>query len=341
MRVRALLLLLGALSLAKAQQVVNVYNWADYLPPKVIKLFEAQTGIHVNYATFDSNQDLFIKLKADPQAGYDVVFPSSYYIQRMAKAGLLLKLDHSQLSGMQNLNPRLLNRSFDPANEYSLPYDWGSTSIIVNDKYYDPHSIKNWTDLWQKRFRGQLLLTNDERDVFAIGLRTMGYSINEQDPEKIRQAYLKMKALLPNVKLFNSAGTQPIYLDEDATVGVIDSGDAYNIMRINPHLHFIYPHDGVNLWVDCMAISANAPHKSNAYAFVNFLLQPKIAKMISLSLGYSTPNEKAVQQMPKEDRDNPILNPPAWIFKHAEFEGDVGKATHLYLRYWELLKLSA
>lgn len=329
------------LSLFAKNNVVNVYNWADYIPPKVLKMFEAQTGIHVNYSTFDSNQDLYIKLKVDPNAGYDVVFPSSYYVQRMADAGLLHRLDHAQLSGFKNLNPELLNRHFDPGNQYSVPYLWGSTSILVNDRFYQPGSITVWNDLWQPRFRGELLLTNDMRDVFSIALRALGYSINDQNPEHIKAAYLKLKALLPNVKLFNSAGTQPIYLDEDATIGVIDSGDAYNISQVDPHLHLVYPKDGVNLWVDCMSIPKNAPHLSNAYRFINFILQPKIAKMISLKLGYSTPNLAARQLMSPKERANPILNPPHWIFKKAEFEGSVEHATDLYLYYWERLKLEA
>lgn len=327
---------------ACASQIVNVYNFGDYIPPAVIKLFEKQTGIHVNYSTYETNQMLFTKLKAVPGAGYDVVFPSTYLVERMAKNHMLHKLDHSKLPGIKNLNPRLLNLKYDPNNQYSLPYLWGSTGIIVNSQYFNPKTTNRWRDLWQKRFRGRLLLTNDVRDVFSVGLRVAGYSINDRDPQHIYVAYMKLKQLLPNVKLFNSLGTKPVYLDEDALVGMIDSGDGYVLSQANPKLIFIYPRDGVNLWMDCMAIPKYAPHLKNSYRFINFILQPEIAKMISLSIGYSSPNLIAITEMPMKLQKNPILNPPEYIFDHAEMEGAVGdQAMALYVHYFEMLKLSA
>jgi len=321
--------------------VINIYNWSAYTPKSVIKLFTKQTGIHVNYTTYASNEELYEKLKADPSIGYDIIVPSSYFVQRMAKEGMLEKLDLKQLPNLKNINPLLLNKPYDPGNQYSIPYLWGTTSIIVNNKYYDPKTITTWNDLWQQRFYNQLLLNDDMRDVFSIGLAALGYSINTSDPEQIKQAYLKLRQLMPNVKLFSSDGAIPIMLDEDATIGVVYSGDAEQMTKGNKKLRYVYTKSGIIIWIDCMSIPKNAPHLANAYKFINFIMQPKIAKMISMQLGYSSPNITAVHGMPNRIQNNMIMYPPQNILAHGQTEGYLGKATQaLYLHYWELLKIS-
>ncbi len=335
-----LFLLVTNMALA-ASNVVNVYNWGGYIPEKVLHEFTKQTGIKVNYTTYSSNAELYNKLKADPKAGYDVIVPSSYYVQRMAIEGMLHRLDKSKLSHFANLNPSLLNKAYDPHNHYSVPYLWGTTSILVNDKYYKPSSITSWNDLWQKRFHGQLLLINDVRDVFAMALRALGYSVNTRNPAQIRAAYLKLRALMPNLKLFTVAGEVPIYIDEDALVGMAQSGDAEEIIKANSHLHYIYPKGQAVIWIDCMVIPKYAPHLANAYRFINFILQAKIARQIALKLGYSTPNLAGYNLLPKAVQDNHTMYPSQATLRDGQVEGYLGsKALAIYFHYWELLKLS-
>jgi spermidine/putrescine transport system substrate-binding protein len=178
--------------------------------------------------------------------------------------------------------------------------------------------------------------------VFGMALQTLGYSVNTRKPKQIKAAYNKLLKLLPNVKLFNTNGDVPIYIDGDATVGMVESGDAVEAMSENKHLRFIYPKDGVLLWTDCMSIPKYAPHLKNAYKFINFIMQPKIAKMIAVTLGYSSPNAAAVKLMSKQEQDNPAIYPPKSVLKRAQIEGYLGKKTlNIYLHYWELLKLSS
>jgi len=322
--------------------VLNIYNWSNYIPTKVIRLFEKETGIKVYYSTFENNEALYAKLKSAPNSGYDLIFPSTYYVQRMADEGLLEPLKLSRLSNFNYLNPRLLNLEYDPHNRYTIPYLWSTVSILVNDRYYNPKSIHEWSDLWQPRFKGQLLILDDVRDTFSVALRVLGYSINDRDPKHIYQAYVLLKKLLPNIRLFNQDGILPIYLDGDATVGMIYSGDGYVLHNTDPRLQFIYPKNQVIMTMDCMAIPKGAPHLNNAYRFINFVMQPKISAMISEGIGYSTPNLAAVKLMPKADQESRIMNPPANVLDGAQMESDVGdKATAVYMHYWEMLKLSA
>jgi len=312
------------------------------MPHKVLRMFEKQTGIHVNYSTYQSNEALYAKLEADPDAGYDIVFPSSYFVQRMKKSGLLHKLDLKRLPNVKYDNPQLLDRSFDRGNHYSLPYAWGTTGIIVNRRFYAAHNVVQWQDFWHPQFKDQLLILNDVRDAFGMALRSLGYSINTRDPKKIKQAYERLRALLPNIQMFNNGATRPTYIDEDAKVGMIYSGDADAAVKENPSLTYIFPKNQVILTIDCVSIVKDAPHLSNAYRFINFIMQPKIAKMISKNIRYASPNLAAIKLMSPALRHNRIINPPQSALKNAQVEADVGdKATALYMHYWELLKLGA
>lgn len=322
-----------------AQQTLNIYNWADYMPQTVIDAFEKKTGIHINYTEYDSNEAMYSKLKSNPHVGYDIIFPSSYFIARMGKEQMLLKLDKSKLPNFKFLNPRFINQKFDPENNYSIPYLWGATGIVVNNKYINSNSVNAWSDFWQPKYRNQLLLFDDVREVFSIALLTLGYSINETNPERIHQAYLKLKDLLPNVKLFNSEAQQNVYIDEDVHIGMGFNGEINNAQSENANLRFIYPKEGFEIWLDCIAIPKNAPHLQAAYQFINFLLQPEIAKEISLALGFSSPNLQAIQLLPLSIRNNPILNPPLSVMKRASFLEDLGNVNSIYEDYWNKLKI--
>lgn len=322
-----------------ANSVLNVYNWADYMPRSVIDAFEKETGTRINYTEYDSNETMYSKLKSNPHVGYDVIFPSSYFIDRMRKENMLTKIDKSKLAHLQDLNPSLMHQVFDPKNDYSIPYLWGTTGIVVNKKYIHPHNVTSWIDFWNPKYRNQLLLFDDVREVFSIALLTLGYPINDTNPSHIHEAYLKLKQLLPNVKTFNLEAEQNIYIDEDAVIGTGLNGEISNATSENPNLVFIYPKEGFEIWMDCIAIPKNAPHKEVAYQFINFLLRPEIAKEISLSLGFTSPNLAALKLLPPHIRNNPILNPDKKTLQRGQFLLDLGDTNAIYEEYWNKLKI--
>lgn len=335
----AIFAVLFALTAQAADDVLNVYNWSGYMPDSVLKQFEKETGVKVNYSTYDSNETMYAKLKANPNIGYDIVVPSNYFVDRMRKQGMLQKIDKTKLEGLKNLNPALLDKNYDPHNDYSIPYFWGSTGIMVNTRYFPKSDIQQWSDLWRPEYRDQLLLLNDSRDVFAVAFFVLGYAQNETNPERIKQAYLKAKELMPNVKIFNTEGVKSIYIDEDIALGMAWSGDAYLAQQENPNLHFIYPKEGFTIAIDSMAIPKHARHLENAYKFINFVLRPEIAKKISLETGYATPNLAALKLMPKEVLKNPIISPDQETLRRGVVQVDVGEANTIYEKYWELLKI--
>ena len=181
-------------------KILNVYNWANYIPKQVIQKFEKETGIKVYYSTYDSNELLYTKIKTDPQIGYDIIVPSGFIVQRMREEGLLTKLDKSKVPNRVNLNPLLLNQSFDPHNDFSFPYLWGTTGILINTKYYSDNEIRTWKALWNPKYKDQLTLLDSMRDVMSVALKVLGYSINDQNPDHIKAAYEISKKLIPNIQ---------------------------------------------------------------------------------------------------------------------------------------------
>ena len=321
------------------ENVVNIYNWSNYISTEVLKEFTQETGIKVNYTTYDSNETLYAKLKANPHTGYDVIVPSTYFVDRMRRQGMLQALDKSRLSNFKNLNPALLNKPYDPGNHYSIPYFWTTTGIVVNTRVHAPNQFQHWADFWNPSHRNQLLLLDDVHEVFSMALLVLGYSPNDTEPEHIRRAYLKLKQLMPNIRLFNNDGVKALYIDEDLSVGMGWNGDIYQASQENKALDFIYPKEGFVVSIDSMAIPIGASHLNNAYIFINFILRPDIAKKISLAIGYATPNLAAYKLMPKSILNNPIIYPDSKVLQRSVVQTDVGAAERIYQKYWELLKI--
>lgn len=322
------------------ENIVNIYNWSNYISNDILKEFTQETGIKVNYTTYDSNETLYAKLKANPHTGYDVIVPSTYFVDRMRQQGMLQALDKSRLPNFKNLNPVLLNKSYDPGNHYSIPYFWSSTGIVLSSKI-DSRPLQAWADFWNPRYRKQLLLLDDVHEVFSMALMVLGYSPNDTDPGHIRLAYLKLKQLMPNVRLFNNDGVKSLFIDEDLTVGMAWNGDIYQAAQENPALRFIYPKEGFVISIDSMAIPIGASHVNNAYTFINFILRPDIAKKISLATGFSTPNLVAYKRMPKAILNNSMIYPDKKTLQRSVVQVDVGAAESVYQHYWELLKIGA
>lgn len=322
------------------EKILNVYAWSGEIPDKVVRQFEKETGIKVNLSTYDNNEIMYAKLRAVKNAGYDVINPSSYYVDRMRKQNMLQKLEHSQLPNEKNLNPIYTNAAYDPGLQYSIPHVSGITGIFVNTKEYATSAIQQWSDLWSPRFKNQLLLLDDTREIFSMALMTLGYSANDKNPDHIQQAFQKLKTLWPNIKVFSSETVASIIIDEDATIGMAWNGDIFKAAKENANVKFIFPQDGFVIWVDNLAIPQSAKHVNNAHLFLNFMLRADIAAEVALLSHYSTPNLAAQKLLPPEIRNNPMIYPSSDILRRGQFQIDVGEeTTALFEKYWEELKM--
>jgi spermidine/putrescine transport system substrate-binding protein len=323
---------------AFAGEKVYVYNWTEYIPESVLQQFTKETGIEVVYSTYDSNETMYAKLKLIQKDGYDVVFPSTYFVSKMGREGMLQPLDRALLPNMKDLDANLLDKVYDKGNVYSIPYMWGSTGIGLNSDVIPEGEVTSWKNLWNPKYKGSLLLQDDMREVFHMALKIKGYSSNSTDPEEIEEAYLLLKELMPNVLLFNSDSPRMPYLAGEVNLGMIWNGEAWMAQDENKAIRYVYPEEGVNLWVDSFVIPKSARNINNAHTFINFMMKPEIAKTCVEENGYATPVLTAIPLMDEKVRNSKTIFPDKTMIATGEFQTDVGDALKIYQQYWEKLR---
>ncbi|MGE7219440.1 ABC transporter substrate-binding protein [Priestia koreensis] len=308
---------------------LTIYNWGDYIDPQLIKKFEKQTGIKVIYQTFDSNEAMMTKIE---QGGttFDVAVPSEYAISKMKEEHLLLPLDKKKLPNLKNINPEFLDLSFDEKNRYSIPYFWGTVGIVYNPSMLDGKKITSWNDLWSKDLRNQILLADGAREVMGMGLNSLHYSLNDRNKSHLQEAKRKLSTLTPNVKAIVGDEIKMLLANEEAAVGVVWSGDASEIMSENDKLDYVIPEEGSNLWFDNMVMPKTAKNVEGAHKFMNFMLDPKNAAQNAEYVGYSTPNEKALNYLPKDISGDKRFYPDLNKTENLEVYDNLGKRMLAY-----------
>ncbi len=331
-------LLLSCIIQVQAAEKIYVYNWTEYLPESMLEQFTKETGIEVVYTTYDSNETMYAKLKLIKKDGYDVAVPSTYFVSKMRREGMLMELDPTLLPNMKNLDPELLNKDYDPNNTYSIPYLWGSTGIAVNTDEIPIEQVTSWKDLWKPEFKGKLLLQDDLREVFHMALRIKGFSGNTTDPGEIEQAFVLLKELMPNVLLFNSDSPKLPFLAGEVSIGMIWNGEAWMARQENPAIQYVYPKEGASFWVDSFVIPKGARNPKAAHAFINFMMRPEVAKACVEEYGYPTPVKPAIALLNSEIGSNRTIFPASEVIKQGEFQNDVGQAIETYQKYWEKLR---
>ena len=281
-----------------SRPVVNVCSWGEYIDEGLIDQFEEMTGIRVNYQTAESNEALYSLLKSGG-ADYDVVVPSDYMIGRLIAEDMLEPLDYSQIPNFTQIDDRFKNLSYDPANEYTVPYTWGTLGIIYNTTMVD-EEIDSWGALYDDRYAGNVLLINNSRDAIGEALLYLGYSVNTTDEGEIRRAY----ELLADA---NRRGMfQGRVMDEvlqkmeggNAAIATYYAGDYISMLENNEDLAFVIPKEGSNWFVDAMCMLKDAPHQKEAHQWINFIASAESNLMNMDYIGYASPNRVALERYP-------------------------------------------
>lgn len=308
-----------------AANVINFYNWGDYIDPALIDEFESETGYRVIYETFDSNEAMMTKVQ---QGGtnYDVIVPSEYMVEAMKENDLLLPLDHSKLPNLAQIDPQFLDLTYDPQNQYSVPYFWGTLGIIYNTSMIEEGSIRDWADLWNPAYQGKILMIDGAREMIGIGLQSLGYSLNDIDSSHIRAAADKMKTLMPNVVGLITDEIKMHIAEGEVPLAVTFSGEAATAMDQNEDLAYVVPEKGSNLWLDTFAIPKIADNVEGAYALINFLTSKEASIANAEYVGYATPNMEAKAALPKEITDDKAFYPDQAIMDKLEVYRNLGQA---------------
>src|SRR5262245_25801855 len=295
--------LLGAGAGAGEPPVVNVYNWADYIGSGTIAAFEAETGIHVNYDTYESSEIVEAKLLAG-STGYDVVGHGGEYSARLIPLGIFLPLDKNRLSSWKYLDPEVLRvlSGYDPGNVYAAPYMWGSTGFaynvdMVRERIPDA-PVDSGAMIFDPRLMARLAdcgvsFLDSPTDVIPMALVYLGHDANSTDPEHLRAAEELLRAVRPYVKYFSSARMLNDMPTREVCVAMSWSGD-YATARgraaeagIEIDLAYTVPKEGSVSWFDALFIPADAPHPENAHRFIDFVLRPEVIAQITNETRYA------------------------------------------------------
>ena len=269
---------------------------------------------------------------------YDIAVPSEYTIQRMKKEHLLEPIDHRKLPNLKYIDPQFLNLSFDRHNRYSIPYFWGTLGIVYNDQKVSRKDVSHWRQLWSPKLKNNIMMIDSARDAMAVALITQHHSVNTTNAKELREAADKLDQLTPNIKAV-IADEMKMYMEQnEAAVGITYSGEASEMIDANSHLHYIVPSEGSNIWFDNMVIPKTSKNKKAAYAFLNFMLDPKNAAQNAEYIGYATPNKAAKKYLPKSVTSNQAFYPPKQTMKHLQVYHDlplkdIGTYNDLFLEF--------
>ncbi|NEW62844.1 extracellular solute-binding protein [Granulicatella sp. zg-ZJ] len=298
-------------------KVIHFFNWGDYINPELIGEFEEETGYKVVYETFDSNEAMLAKIKQGGTS-YDVAVPSEYMIQTMIHENMLNTLDYSKLDNIRHIDERFLNMPFDPNNRYSIPYFWGTLGILYNTKFVDEEELQTWNDLWNPKFKNNILMYDGARETLGIGLQSQGYSLNETNTDALLQATQKMKQLMPNIRAIVADEIKMYMAKNEAAIAVTFSGEASTALDENEDLAYTIPKEGSNIWFDNIVIPKTADNLDGAYALINFLLRPDIAARNAEYIGYATPNKDAKELIDPEITSNKSFYPDDDLISRLE-----------------------
>ncbi|MGL4771963.1 MAG: ABC transporter substrate-binding protein [Clostridium sp.] len=312
---------------------LNVYNCADYIDESLIKQFERESGIDVIYDTYDTNENMYNKLKSG-NGSYDVVFPSDYMIEKMIKEDMLEKIDFNNIPNYSYIGEGYKNLPYDPNNEYSVPYMWGTIGIVYNPKIVT-EEVDSWDILWNEKYSKQIIMFDSIRDTMAVALKKLGYSINTTNPKEIDEAADLLIEQKPLVRAYQVDDVKITMISEEAALATVWSGDAAYIMNENPDLKYVVPKEGSNKWFDGMCIVKGSKNKENAEKFINFLCDPENALTNVEEIQYSTPNTETFEMLDEASKE---LYPTQETLDKCEVFIDLGDNLKLYDEAWTKVK---
>ena len=328
-----------------AGQTLHVYNWGEYTGENIISGFEELTGAKVIMDNFDSNEQMYIKV-ANGDA-YDVLVPSDYMIQRMMQEKMLQKLEpETRKECLSELTDAIKGLPYDPKNEYSIPYFWGTVGIVYDKTKVSKEDLENegWNIFLDQKYKGDIYLYDSERDSFMMALKALGYSMNTTSEEELNEAY---NWLVNCVQTMDPEIVTDEIIDNMAqarkALGLIYSGDAAYVMTENDKMGFYMPKSGTNLWSDAMVIPKNAKNPKLANEFVRYITSYDAAMDNSSYVGYTSPNKEVMEELGGKGGDYDGINaytPRAGYDKDEVFQYD--EATRKIIAdLWSRVKVAA
>lgn len=317
-----------------------VYCYGDYFDPMILEDFEAETGIRVIPDYYDTAEEMYTVLENNATT-YDCVCTSDYMIQRMIDNDMLAELDTAALPELSNIADVYMKKSesFDPGNKYSVPYQLGVSGILYNKEMVGDIEIDSWDDLWNEKFKAQMVMPDSVRDAFMIGLKKNGYSLNSTDEEEIRKAADDLIAQKPLVYKYANDSARDLLADGSAALGVVWNGEYIYTRDLNDKVEFVVPKEGTEFFIDSWVIPKEAVNKDKAEQWINFLCKAETAAKNFDYLYYTTPNEAAMELIDEEYLNEEAVFPSEETIEKCESLRTLdSKSTDLYSDYWKKVK---
>ena len=331
---RSLLVLLLLSGCFESKRTLHLYVWSDYVHPEAIKTFEDKYDCHVAIDTYDSNESMVAKLLAGG-GGYDLIFPTQYFVTILENQGLLVPLEFSKMPNIKNVDFEELERYHIPLTTSALPYMLTTTGIGYRaDRVERP---KSWTIFGDKSYKGRMTLLNDIREVIGAALLTLGFSVNSEVESEIEQAADLVIQWRQNIAKFDSDYKNGIASSEFLLCQAY-SGEIQQVIQEAPEVDYSIPQEGSIVSADMLSIPRGAVDVELAYAFINHVLDPKIARL-NMEYAYANPANKTMfETLPLSYRQNTLIFPPEFEVKKCYPILDVGNATVYYNEAWNRIK---
>ena len=267
------------------QKRLTLYTWAEMFPQEILDGFEKASGYRINYVNFDYDETMLAKLEQSRGGGYDLIIADDYIIETAIEKGLTQKLDKTKLTNYRNINPIYQKQFYDPSDEYTVPYGAGVQTIV-----YDPNRVRlnitGYSDLWDTSLRNSVGIIANYRVINGMALKVLGKSYNTVNLNEIRSAGEKLLGLAPNIRLIKDDGLQDDLLSGEISAGVMYTSQVTLSMLANPGLKVVFPKEGIGFGIMAGFIPSKAPNPEAAYAFLNYIMDPKRGAECFEFLGY-------------------------------------------------------
>ncbi len=314
--------------------VLNFMNYGENIGEGVLEEFEEKYGIHVNQEVYDAPEEMYNKISAGASQ-YDVIVSIDYLVQRMISEDRLEKIDYSNVPNMDKIESDHLGKSFDPDNEYSVPYMSGTIGICYNTDYVD-EPIDSWTALWDTKYNKNVLLLDGVRDSLGAALKMLGYSVNTTNQDEINEARDKLIELKQNGNLLaiGSDDNTDKMARGEAAISILWSGEGLNLEAEHDNIRFVVPKEGANFWIDSLCIPKGTKNKENAEKFINFLCEKDPSFRTADEIGYTTTQREAREEQDDSVKNNPNAYMPEELLKKCESYDYLGNKLKLYEQAW-------
>ncbi len=317
---------------------LNVFHWSNYIAPETLPRFESETGIQVRLATYESNEEMLARVLSG-NSGWDVVFPSNYFIRPMRELGLLERLDRARLARLGDLEPRFQQPSWDPRLEFCVPLHWGSSGILANPRLAPVP--QRYADLWELRYARRITMLDDPAEVYGAALKKLRLPLNAHAPAELREAHREALRQKPLLRAYLNAEARDLMAAGELAACQTWATTAQQAISAAPHLRFVHPEEGFALYADCGVVLRESKRKELAHVFLDYLLRADVAAEVASATCTATAVRTARARLPEEVLAMETLFPPGETLERGEwFEPLPPESQRLRDRLWTELKSS-